>query len=151
MGYLIKPNGGGDLVKIETYIKSSDMQQLATLDLNNGYQLTTSKPDYIFCPVSAMLQVNGKFAFSSFSHIWLWQGGGSPKIATYGRTSLNTLEPGVVANFIVDIDHGTTATNQFGVKTTGTRDLYLKMNTDDSSGDGDGLLTIYGYYIKDFL
>jgi hypothetical protein len=151
MGYLIKEAANIDLVKIETNIKAADMQQLSTLNTNDGYQIATIKPGYIFCPVTIMLQVNGTIAYSSFAHIWLWQGGGSPKIATYGKTGVNTLQPGAVANFIVNIDHGTTAQNQFGVKTEGTRDIFLKMNIDDTSGDGNGFLTIYGYYIPDFI
>ena len=150
MGYLIK-QATSDLVKIETVIKVADMQQLSTLNTNDGYQIATIKPGYIFCPVTIMLQVNGTTDYSTFTHLWVWQGGGSPKIATYGRTVLNTLSPGIVSNFIVNIDHGTTATNQFGARTLNNRDLFLKMNIDDTTGDGDGFLTIYGYYIPDFI
>jgi hypothetical protein len=151
MGYLIKEAANSDLVKIETLIKAADMQQLATLDTNNGYLINTIKTGFVFCPVTVILQVNGTIAYSSFSHIWLWQGTGAPKIATYGKTGVNTLQPGAAANFIVNVDHGTTATNQFGVRTVGTRDIYLKMNIDDTSGDGNGLLTMYGYYVPDFI
>lgn len=149
MGFLVK-KATSDLVKIETLIKAADMQQLSTLNTNDGYQINTIKSGFIFCPVTVLIQVNGTTGYSSFSHLWIWQGGGSPKIATYGRTVLNTLIPGMVSNFIVNVDHGTTATNQFGARTNGTRDLYLKMNIDDTSGDGDGFLTIYGYYLPMF-
>jgi hypothetical protein len=150
MGFLVK-KATSDLVKIETLIKAVDMQQLSTLNANDGYQINTIKSGFIFCPVTVIIQVKGTTGYSSFSHLWIWQGGGSPKIATYGRTGLNTLAPNQQSSFIVNIDHGTTATNQFGAKTNGARDLYLKMNIDDTTGDGDGFLTIYGYYLPEFL
>jgi hypothetical protein len=146
MGYLIKP-AGGDLVKIEATIPSARMATLATLPQT----ITTQKAGFTFMPVSAFIQVNGTTSYNTFLHLWLWQGGGALKTATFGRVGANELEPGKASAFIVNIDHGTTPTNKFGVTIQGDRDFVLEMNADDSSGDGDGKVTIYGYYLPDFI
>lgn len=149
MGYLIKPTGGGDLVKFETTIKAADMQQLFTAP----YDLTpTQKAGFIFSPVSAFIQVNGTTSYNSFLHLWITQGGvGTEVSATFGRTANNILSPGTLSTFIVNIDHGTTPTNKFGVRQVVNRDYILEMDVDDTSGDGDGFVTIYGYYIPVFI
>jgi hypothetical protein len=146
MGYLIK-EGGGDLVKIEATILAARMATLATLPQT----ITTQKAGFIFMPVAAFIQVNGTTSYNTFAHLWLWQQGGAYKIATFGRVGPNELEPGKAQAFIVNIDHGTTPTNKFGSNITGTRDIVIEMDADDSSGDGDGLFTLYGYYLPDFI
>jgi hypothetical protein len=146
MGYLIEP-GGGALVKIETLISAGRMATLATLPQT----ITTQKPGFVFMPVAAFIQVNGTSNYSTFLHLWLWQQGTAGKAATFGLTGSNELEPGKASAFIVNIDHGTTPTNKFGVTISGVRDFVLEMDQDDSSGDGDGLVTLYGYYLPDFL
>ena len=148
MGYLIEPAAAAELVKFETYIKAVDMQQLATAP----YTLTpTIKAGFIFSPVSAYIQVNGTTDYNSFLHLWIAQQTGSSKTATYGFTGTNNLSPGALATFIVNIDHGTTPTNKFGVRQVVNRDYVLEMDQDDTSGDGDGFVTIYGYYIPVFI
>jgi hypothetical protein len=148
MGYLIKEGGGGDLVKFETIIRAADMQQLAS----TPYALTpTQKAGFVFVPVSAFIQVNGTTAYNTFSHLWINQIGVIPKAATYGRISSNDLFPNFVSSFIVNIDHGTTPTNKFGVRIASNRDFELQMNIDDASGNGDGKVTLYGYYLPDFI
>lgn len=146
MGYLIKP-AGGDLVKIEALIDAGRMATLAT----TPQAIPTEKPGFVFMPVAAFIQVNGTTSYDTFNHLWLWQQGGADKIATFGRTGATNLEPGKAQAFIVNIDHGTTPTNKFGSNVTGTRDIVIQMNADDSSGDGDGLFTLYGYYLPDFI
>ena len=148
MGYLIKPAETSDLVKFETLVKAVDMQQLATAP----YLLTaTQKAGFVFVPVSAFIQVNGTTAYSTFSHLWINQIGVIPKAATYGRILSNDISPNYVSSFIVNIDHGTTPTNKFGVRIASNRDFELQMDIDDSSGDGDGFVTIYGYYLPEFI
>lgn len=143
MGYLIQQSSG-DLIKVETFIKAGSMQTLAT----NPYPITpTVKSGFTFVPVSVFLQVNGTTGYNAFSHIWLKQNGSSPVCATFNKTGSNYLTLGGVASFIVNIDHGTTPTNQFGVSISAARDFELIMNIDDTTGDGDGFLTIYGYYL----
>lgn len=149
MGYIIKESSTGDLVKFETIIRAADMQQLATAP----YDLTpTQKAGFIFSPVSAYIQVNGTTQYSNFLHLWITQqGAGTEVSATFGRTANNILIPGALSSFIVNIDHGTTPTNKFGVRQVVNRDYVLEMNIDDSSGDGDGKVTIYGYYLPEFI
>jgi hypothetical protein len=148
MGYLIKPAGGGDLVKFETLIKAVDMQQLFTAP----YNLTpTQKAGFIFVPVSAFIQVNGTTPYNSFNHLWIGQGAGAAENSTFGKTATNTLSPGTASSFIVNIEHGATPTNKFGNRVSGTRDFILSMDSDDTSGDGAGFLTIYGYYLPEFI
>jgi hypothetical protein len=146
MGYLIEP-GGGALVKIEALIGAGRMSALATAP----QIIPTVKPGFIFMPVAAFIQVNGTTPYNSFIHLWLWQAGGAEKAATFGRAGANELEPGKASAFIVNIDHGTVPTNKFGVTIGGGRDFVLEMDQDDSSGDGDGLVTLYGYYLPDFI
>jgi hypothetical protein len=146
MGYLIKESGG-DLVKIETLIDVADMQQL----FSRPYPLTsTIKAGFTFVIVSAFIQVNGTLSYTSFLHLWIKQPFSTVK-ATFGRTLGSNLTPGIVSSFIVNINHGTTLINEFGVVTTPTRDFELSMNSDDATGDGNGFLTIYGYYLPDFI
>ena len=148
MGYLIKPAASGELVKFETLIKAVDMQQLAT----SPYNLTpTQKAGFCFVPVSAFIQVNGTTAYNTFLHLWLKQGGGAQVNSTFGRFGANQLSPGGFASsFIVNIEHGVTATNRFGNRVSHNRDFILEMDADDTSGDGDGFVTIYGYYLPIF-
>jgi hypothetical protein len=146
MGYLIEP-GGGALVKIETLISAVRMQTLST----NPQTIKTKKAGFVFMPVAAFIQVNGTSSYNTFLHLWLWQQGGAEKAATFGRAGANELEPGKASAFIVNIDHGTLPTNQFGVTIEGNRDFVLEMDQDDSSGDGDGFVTIYGYYLPEFI
>jgi len=148
MGYLIEP-ASSELVKFETIIRAADMQQLAS----TPYALTpTQKAGFIFSPVSAYIQVNGTTAYTVFNHIWIGQqpGAGTAKTATYGRTGTNNISPNNISSFIVNVDHGTTPTNKFGVRQVSNRDYYLEMDLDDTSGDGDGKVTIYGYYLPIF-
>jgi hypothetical protein len=149
MGYLIEPAAAAELVKFETLIKAADMQQLFTAP----YDLTpTQKAGFIFSPVSAYIQVNGTTQYSNFLHLWITQGGvGTEVSATFGRTGNNILSPGTLSSFIVNIDHGTTPTNKFGVRQVVNRDYVLEMDQDDATGDGDGFVTIYGYYIPVFI
>jgi len=146
MGYLIDPSGLG-LVKIKALISAGRMATLATLPQT----IPTDKPGFIFMPVAAYVQVNGTTPYNVFNHLWLWQGGGSEKIATFGRVGSNILDPGKASAFIVNIDHGTVPTNRFGVTISSGRDIEILMDIDDSSGDGDGLFTLYGYYLPDFI
>ena len=147
MGFIIK-QGGGDLVKIETIIKAVDMQQLATAP----YNLTpTQKAGFVFVPVSAFIQVNGTTAYNVFLHLWIEQPGGTQINSTFGRAGANILTPGSACSFIVNIEHGVTPTNKFGNRVTSNRDFNLRMDIDDSSGDGDGKLTLYGYYLPVFI
>lgn len=149
MGYLIEPAAPAELVKFTTLIKAIDMQQLNTAP----YDLTpTQKPGFIFSPVSAYIQVNGTTAYNTFLHLWITQQAGQLKTATFGRNGGNlVLSPGDLETFIVNIDHGTTATNKFGARQVNNRDYILQMDIDDTSGDGDGLVTIYGYYLPIFI
>lgn len=149
MGYLIEQGTPSELVKFETLIKASDMQQLNTAP----YDLTpTQKPGFIFSPVSAYIQVNGTTQYSNFLYLWITQAGvGTEVSATFSRTGNNILSPGTLSSFIVNIDHGTTPTNKFGVRQVVNRDYVLEMDQDDTSGDGDGLVTIYGYYLPIFI
>jgi len=147
MGYLIK-KAKSDLIKVETIIKAADMQQLATAP----YTLTTTqKAGFTFVPVTIFIQVNGTTSYNAFTHCWIWQGGGTGKTASFGKTLNNFFGVGTTSSFIVNVDHGTTATNQFGIRTVSNRDFILEMNIDDASGDGNGLLTMYGYYVPDFI
>lgn len=146
MGYLIEQGGAG-LVKIEALISAGRMATLSTLPQT----IPTQKTGFIFMPVAAFVQVNGTIPYNVFNHLWLWQGGGAAKIATFGRTASNELEPGKSSAFIVNIDHGTTPTNRFGVTISEARDIIIEMNIDDNSGDGDGLFTLYGYYLPKFI
>jgi hypothetical protein len=145
MGYLIEPGSG--LVKIQTLIPAGRMATLATLPQT----IPTLKTGFIFMPVAAFIQVNGTSSYNTFLHLWLWQAGGAEKAATFGRAGANELEPGKASAFIVDIDHGTAPVNKFGVTIAGGRDFVLEMDQDDSSGDGDGFVTIYGYYLPEFI
>jgi hypothetical protein len=146
MGYLIEPTANY-FVKFETLIRAADMQQLATAP----YTLTsTIKAGFIFVPVSASIQVNGSTGYTTFAHLWIWQGGGTTKSATFARSLTNVLGPSKVCNFIVNVDHGTLPTNQFGNSIDGTRDFILKMDVDDFGGDGDGKVIMYGYYLPEF-
>jgi hypothetical protein len=144
MGYLIEPAAAAELVKFETLIKAVDMQQLFTAP----YDLTpTQKAGFVFVPVSAFIQVNGTTPYNTFLHLWLLQGGGTQVNSTFGRFGANQLTPGAAASFIVNIEHGVTATNRL----TPNRDFTLEMDQDDTGGDGDGFVTIYGYYLPEFI
>jgi hypothetical protein len=148
MGYLIEPAAAAALVKFETLIKVADMQQLFTAP----YDLTpTQKAGFIFVPVSAFIQVNGTTPYNSFNHLWIGQGSGAAENSTFGKTATNTLSPGTASSFIVNIEHGATPTNKFGNRVAGNRDFILSMDLDDTSGDGDGFVTIYGYYLPIFI
>jgi len=148
MGYIIKEAATSDLVKFETLIKAADMQQLGSA----AYPLTpTQKSGFVFVPVSAFIQVNGTTPYNTFLHLWLSQGGGTQVNSTFGRFGANQLTPGAAASFIVNIEHGVTATNRFGNRVSNNRDFELSMDIDDSSGNGDGFVTIYGYYLPNFI
>jgi hypothetical protein len=148
MGYLIEPAAAAELVKFTTLIKAADMQQLFTAP----YDLTpTQKVGFIFVPVSAFIQVNGTTPYNTFLHLWIGQGAGAAENSTFGKTATNTLTPGTASSFIVNIEHGATPTNKFGNRVSGTRDFILSMDLDDTSGDGDGFVTIYGYYLPIFI
>lgn len=147
MGYLIKQQDA-ELVKFETNILRGDMQQLATVP----YALTaTQKVGFVFTPVSAFIQVNGTLPYNTFSNLWIVQPGGTEKNATFQRVGSNNLNPNTVCAFIVNIAHGTIPINIFGNRVVSNRDFELSMNIDDTSGDGDGLVTIYGYYLPIFI
>jgi hypothetical protein len=141
MGYLIK-EGGGDLVKFTTLISNDDMIQLNSVPYQLG---NTVKTGFTFCIVSAFIQTD-KTEFSAFNHMWITQTS-SIKAATFGRTAVNQFTAGKVAAFIVNVDHGTTPTNKFGSSNKSIGEYFLEMNIDDSSGNGVGFLTMYGYYI----
>ena len=147
MGFLIK-KAASDLVKFTTLIKAVDMQQLFTAP----FDLTpTQKANFVFVPVSAFIQVNGTTAYNSFLHLWIYQGGGAEYNSTFGRVGANQLSPNTACSFIVNIEHGRVPTNKFGNEVSNSRDFILGMNADDTSGDGDGFVTIYGYYLPEFI
>jgi hypothetical protein len=148
MGYLIKEAATGDLVKFETLIKAVDMQQL----FSNPYDLTpTQKAGFVFAPVSAFIQVNGTTSYNLFNHLWIYQQGGNDINSTFGKTATNILTPNFAASFIVNIEHGFVPGNKFGNRVANTRDFTISMDIDDSSGNGDGFVTIYGYYLPIFI
>jgi hypothetical protein len=144
MGYLIKPAGESDIVKFETLIKAADMQQLNSAP----YNLTpTQKAGFIFVPTICFIQVNGTTAYNTFNHMWIYQdGGGVVYNSTFGRTAASFLAPSSLCSFIVNIEHGLTPTNKFGNRTIANRDFLIAMDTDDLSGDGDGIVTMKGFY-----
>jgi hypothetical protein len=146
MGYLIEP-GGSDLVTFETFIKAADMQQLNSAP----YPLTpTQKAGFVFVPTICFIQVNGTIPYNTFLHLWIKQTGSAEVNSTFGKAGVNQLDPFSVCSFIVNIEHGVTPTNKFGNKITPTRDFILEMNIDDFSGDGDGLVTMKGFYVPIF-
>jgi hypothetical protein len=148
MGYLIEQGAPSELVKFETLIKAADMQQL----FSAPYDLTpTQKAGFCFVPVSAFIQVNGTTPYNLFNHLWLGQGTGNAVNSTYGKTATNTLDPGTAASFIVNIEHGVVAGNKFGNRVAANRDFKISMDLDDTSGDGDGFFTLYGYYLPEFI
>lgn len=146
MGYLIK-QAGSDFIKFETLIKANDMQTLSSAP----YGLTpTIKAGFVFVPVTVYIQVNGTTSYDSFNHLWIQQAGGNKVNSSFQCLGSNQLTPSAVSSFIVNIEHGVTPTNVFGNRVVDSRDFEISMDIDDSSGDGDGLVTMIGYYIPIF-
>jgi hypothetical protein len=147
MGYLIKAETVSEIETFVTDIRAIDMQNL----FSTSYPLTpTQKAGFIFVPTICFIQVNGTTPYSSFSHMWIFQGGGNNFNSTFAKTLSNILSPGSVSSFIVNLEHGVLPTNVFGNRVVATRDFELAMDTDDLTGDGDGKVTMKGFYVPIF-
>jgi hypothetical protein len=143
MGYLIESSFG--LQKIEATIPAADMQTLGT----TPYIIFTQKTGFQFVPTVIYIQFDGTTDYDTFDHAYIGSAGpGDGILASFGRFQANTFSVGTVSSFIVNINHGTYPTNVFGSTTSSVRPyLKLSMNADDASGDGNGYLTMYGYYV----
>ena len=148
MGYLIKPAAESEIFTFETLIKAVSMQQLATAP----YPLTpTQKAGFVFVPVTSFIQVNGTIGYSLFNHIWIGQTGTATINATYQNSISNGLVVNSVSSFLVNIEHKLLPPNIFGCRISSNRDFFISMDLDDTSGNGDGLVTMKGYYQPIFI
>jgi hypothetical protein len=137
MGYLIQSN---DLVKITKSIREADLQTMGTTPV----QVVTQRPGTCFCLVNAFLQIDSTgTAYSGYTHMQLTDG----SALVYASFGYNTLQAGLVGSFICSLKH---PVNQFGATFDYTRDIFLQSTVDPTAGTGDGLLTMYGYYINLF-
>jgi len=146
MGYLIDSNFG--LQKIDVFIPAASMQSLAT----TPYLILNERVGYEFVLTTAYMRFDGTTNYNQFDHAWIGTAGkyvnGDCVLATFGRYEANEFRVGAVSSFLVNINHGTFAVNVFGSTTDEQRlTLNLSMNIDDTSGDGNGYLTMYGYYV----
>jgi hypothetical protein len=136
MGYLIQ--NSGELVKIEVRIREADLQNMGTTPI----QVVTQIPAKNFCVVSAFLQIDSTgTSYSGFTHMQLTDGS-ALVYASFGYNSFNINQ---VASFICSLKH---PVNQFGATFDATRDIFLESTVDPTTGSGDGLLTMYGYYLN---
>ena len=136
MGYLIQ--NSGELVKIVVTIKESELQGMGTTPI----QVVTQNPGQVFCVVNAFLQIESTgTAYSGFTHMNLTDGAAFV-YASYGYNSFGV---NITASFICSLKH---PVNQFGAAFDSTRDIFLQSTVDPTAGTGDGLLTMYGYYIN---
>lgn len=146
MGYLIESNFG--LQKIEAIIPAANMQTLNT----SPYIVFTQKAGFQFVPTVVYMQFDGTTGYDNFNYAWILSftpdSTGDGVLATFGRFQANTFSIETVSSFIVNVNHGSFPSNVFGSTTDNTRQyLRLSMDIDDNSGDGNGYLTMYGYYV----
>jgi hypothetical protein len=135
MGYLIQSN---DLVKITKSIREAELQTMGTTPI----QVVTQRPGTCFCVVNAFLQIDiTGTAYSGYTHMQLTDGAA----LVYASFGYSTLQIGFVNSFICSLKH---PVNQFGATFDSTRDIFLTSTIDPTAGDGDGLLTMYGYYLN---
>jgi hypothetical protein len=135
MGYLINSN---DLVKITTLIREADLQTIGTTPV----QVITQRPGTCFCIVNAFLQIESTgTAYSGYTHMQLTDGA-ALVYASFGYNSFNINQ---VASFICSLKH---PVNQFGATFDPGRNIFLESTVDPTAGTGDGLLTMYGYYLN---
>jgi hypothetical protein len=136
MGYLIQ--NLGELVKITKSIQQSEILTLST----NPILLVDNTSTSIFCVVNAFLQLEATGSiYSGYNYMQLTDGA----TLVYASMDINTIQPAFVYSFICSVRHPSTL---FGSAYNGTRDIFLKSNTNPTAGSGDALLTMYGYYIN---
>jgi hypothetical protein len=135
MGYLIQSN---DLVKITKSIREAGLQNMGTTPI----QVVTQRPGTCFCLVNAFLQIDSTgTAYSGYTHMQLTDGAA----LVYASFGYNTLQTTFVGSFICSLKH---PVNQFGATFDPSRNIFLTSTVDPTAGTGDGLLTMYGYYLN---
>jgi hypothetical protein len=136
MGYLIQ--NSGDLVKVAVSIREAALQNMGTIPI----QVVTQIPGKNFCVVSAFLQTDSTgTSYSGFTHMQLTDGA-ALVYASFGYNSFGTQQ---TASFICSLKH---PVNQFGAVFDSSRNIFLESTVDPTTGSGDGLLTMYGYYLN---
>jgi hypothetical protein len=136
MGYLIQ--NSGDLVKIVVSLKEGELQNMGTTPI----KVVTQSAGKVFCVVNAFLQLDSAgTAYSGFTHMNLTDG----SAFVYASYDYNSFGANITASFICSLKH---PVNKFGAAFDSTRDIFLQSTVDPTAGTGDGLLTIYGYYLN---
>jgi hypothetical protein len=136
MGYLIQ--NSGELVKIVVTIREADLQNMGTTPI----QVVTQNPGQCFCVVNAFLQTDSTgTAYTGFTHMQLTDGAASV-FCSFGYNSFVSPQ---IASFICSLKH---PVNQFGAVFDPSRSIFLESTVDPTAGSGNGLLTMYGYYLN---
>ena len=140
MGYLIKNEG--EIQKFTTFIERGDMANLSS----SPYLLNPPvKPGFQFSIISAFIQCQGILGYTNYTYLWIWQRGGLNKTCSMVKTLGNNLAPGFTNGFTMNVD--VNGAIKYGSMLSYTREYYLEMNIDDSSGDCAGLVTLYGVFL----
>lgn len=132
MGYLIQSN---DLVKITKSLREGELQTMSTTPV----QVFTQRPGTCFILANAILQTyTGGTPYTGYTHMQLTDGA-ALVYASFGYNSFQ------IASFICSLKH---PVNNFGANYAPSRNIFLTSTIDPTAGDGDGLLTMYGYFIN---
>jgi hypothetical protein len=136
MGYLIQ--NSGELVKITKSLTQTELLGMGSAPILIADNTSTR----IFCVVNAFLQIESTgSAYSGFTDIQLTDGA----TLVYASLGITPIQQSEIYSFICSLRH---PVNQFGARYTPSRDIYLKSNVNPTAGSGDGLITMYGYYIN---
>ncbi len=135
MGYLINSN---DLVKITKSIREADLLSIGTTPV----EVIKQKAGTCFIIVNAFLQIDSTgSSYSGYTQMQLTDNA-ALVYASFGYNSFNLNQ---VASFICSLKH---PVDEFGATFDPGRNIFLQSTIDPTAGSGDGLLTMYGYYIN---
>jgi hypothetical protein len=141
MGYLIENTT--ELVKLEIEITEAQFQSLNT----SGVVIFPNENARVFVPTVAFLQIYDTLSavdYAGFGHLYLTDQSASQIAATFDATLLQVGKR-FVNSFAINIKH---PVNIFGSNQAFQNDLILLAASTPTSGNGDGRLTVYGYYVN---
>jgi hypothetical protein len=125
--------------KLEILIQQPDLQILNS----TPYLIYTAQPGFTFVPVYAFINISN--AIYIYDKFYFQDIGAS---LTQGLLDIQGLGGGIITGGIWTFNLYVNANNVNGIRSVINRDLYLKaLNTDDLTGTGDMVLTIYYFLI----
>jgi hypothetical protein len=137
--YIVGEVSNFPVKKLEILIKEPNLQILNS----TPFLIYTAQPGFTFIPVYAF--INGNNAFYTYNKFYFQDPGPS---LTQGLLDIQQLNGGVLSGGIYTFNLFVNANSVNGIRSVDNRDLYLKaLNTDDLTGTGDMLLTIYYFLI----